>query len=406
MVRNRERDSGPRAAQAPSVMREMNQRVLLDCLFAEGPATRPALVLSTGLSLPTVIAALGDLQSVGLVRETGTSVVGHGRPAVTFEANADAGAVIAVDIGHEWIRLVAADLAGGRLAARTIRNSATTARGLVELTGEAVAAVRAEADIREDKTVHTVIGSPGVYDETRGRISYAANLPGWQRLGIAEALGAQVGSHITIDNDANLAAIGEHTYGAVRSVDNFVYITIGTGVGVGLFLNGALYRGAHGAAGEAGYLPLGEALVPMRPDRPPRGMLEEAVAADAIVAQAQHLGMPDPVSAAGVFAAAREGDTRAMKVVEREAKQLAQLVATVLALFDPDVVVFGGGVGQNIDLMEHDLVTSLRLITPMSTRLIRGTLGQEAVVMGAVATGLDIARQRAFEARAPSAPAR
>lgn len=384
-------------AQTPSVMREMNQRLLLDRLFIDGPATRPELARGAGLSLPTVIAALGDLEAVGLVRQNGTSDVTHGRPAANYEANPSAGAVIAVDIGHEWLHLLAADLAGGRIGQLDIRNTATTSRGLVELTGTAVESITSAAGLNTSDIMHTVIGSPGVYDPQRGRINYAANLPGWQRLGIAEALTAQLGTDITIDNDANLAALGEQTYGVVQNVENFVYVTIGTGVGLGLFLNGALYRGARGAAGEAGYLPLGEALIPARPGLPARGMLEEAIGADAVVRFARDAGMTEPLSAETVFHAARDGDRRAAQVVQREAKHIAQLLATILALFDPEVVVLGGGIGQNLDLLEPDITTALRLITPMSAPLKLGALGREAVVMGAVAAALTTARHTIFQ---------
>lgn len=387
------------AAQAPSLMREMNQRLLLDRLFMGGPATRPELSRDAGLSLPTVIAALTDLEEAGLVRQIGKRDVSHGRPAANYEANPGAGAVVAVDIGHDWLHLVAADLAGGRLGQVDIRNTATTARGLVELTGTAVESVKTEAGLSVGDIAHTVIASPGVYDPKRRRINYAANLPGWQRLGIAEALTAQLGTDITIDNDANLAALGEHTYGAVQHVNNFVYLTIGTGVGIGLFLNGALYRGAHGAAGEAGYLPLGEKLVPARPGAPARGMLEEAIAADAVVSQARAAGMAEPLTAETVFNAARAGDERAAGVVRREAKQIAQLIATVLALFDPEVIVLGGGIGQNLDLLEPEITTALRLITSMSVPLKTGALGHEAVVMGAIAAGLTVARTTVFQSR-------
>jgi predicted NBD/HSP70 family sugar kinase len=385
------------AAQAPSVMREMNQRLLLDRLFIDGPATRPELARDAGLSLPTVIAALGDLEVAGLVRQNGMSDVSHGRPAATYEANPGAGAVIAVDIGHEWLHLVAADLAGGRIGQVDVHNTAATARGLVELTGTAVESVRSEAGLGAGDIVHTVIGSPGVYDPKRRRINYAANLPGWQRLGIAEALTAQLGTDITIDNDANLAALGEQTYGVVQHVENFVYLTVGTGVGIGLFLNGALYRGAHGAAGEAGYLPLGETLVPATPGSPARGMLEEAIGAEAVVRLARDAGMAEPLTAETIFHAARYGDQRAALVVQREAKHIAQLIATVLALFDPEVIVLGGGIGQNLDLLEPDIKTALRLITSMSAPLRLGALGREAVVMGAVAAGLSIARRTVFQ---------
>jgi predicted NBD/HSP70 family sugar kinase len=109
--------------------------------------------------------------------------------------------------------------------------------------------------------------------------------------------------------------------------------------------------------------------------------------------------MAEPLTAESVFNAARGGDDRAMRVVQHEAKQMAQLLATILALFDPEVIVLGGGVGQNLDLLEPDITTALRLITSMTAPLTIGDLGQEAIVMGAIASGLSIARRKVFEAR-------
>jgi predicted NBD/HSP70 family sugar kinase len=380
-------------------MREMNQRLLLDRLFSAGPAIRPQLARDTGLSLPTVIAGLAGLEQAGLVRTTGRSENPHGRPAATYEADPTCGAVVGVDVGKDWLHLLVTDLGGNRLTQLDVHNNARSARALVALTVQAVADATAMASLQPSSITHTVIGSPGVYDTRRGRIQYAANLPGWQRVGLADALSAQLGTSLTIDNDANLAALGEYTYGAGRDVRDFVYLTIGTGVGLGLILDGRLYRGANGAAGEAGYLPLGDGLSKPRPGQPPRGMLEESLAADAVVRYALEAGMTAPLNAAKVFAAARDKDACAGRAVAKEAKRLAQLVATVLAMFDPELIVLGGGVGQNLDLLEEEMHASLALLTPMTPNLAVGTLGREAVVMGAIATGITTARDTVFTQR-------
>ncbi len=387
------------AAVAPSLLREMNQRLLLERLFADGPAIRPQLARDTGLSLPTVIAGLAGLQEVGLVRVAGTPDVAHGRPAAAYEADPTSGAVVGVDIGHDWLHVLVTDLGGTRLGRIDQRNTARSARALVELTKKAVDTATADAGLASTSITHTVIGSPGVYDPRRGRIQYAANLPGWQRTGLAEALTARLGGSITIDNDANLAALGEQTYGAARNVQDFVYITIGTGVGLGLVLGGRLYRGATGAAGEAGYLPIGGSLTAARPGQVPRGMLEESLAADAVVRYGVEAGLPEPLTAEQVFSTARAGDSRALAAVSREAKTLAQLIATVLALFDPALIVLGGGVGQNLDLLETEAREALSYLTPMSPALAVGALGTEAIVMGAVATGISVARDLVFRNR-------
>jgi predicted NBD/HSP70 family sugar kinase len=392
--------SGPlSAAVAPSLLREMNQRLLLDRLFTDGPAIRPQLARATGLSLPTVIAAVAGLERAGLVRAAGRLELPHGRPAETYEADPTSGTVVGVDIGHDWLRLLITDLAGNRLTRLDVRNSASSGRSVVELIRAAVSEAAAQAEIEPSAITHTVIGSPGVYDPRRRRIQYAANLRGWQRAGLTEALTESLGVGLTIDNDANLAALAEHSYGTARHVDNFVYVMIGTGVGLGLVLDGRLYRGARGAAGEAGYLPFGPPIQAARPGQIPRGMLEENLAADAVVRYAREAGMSAPLSAEGVFAAAGQGLPAALAAVRQEADRLAQLTATVLALFDPELIVFGGGIGQNLEVLEAETLAALKRYTPMTPKFALGELGREAVVLGAIARGTKIAREQVFKER-------
>jgi predicted NBD/HSP70 family sugar kinase len=383
-----------RAAVAPELLRTINQQRLLDCLFTEGPATRPQLAKQTGLSLPTVIAALTDLDELGLVRVAGRPETSQGRPALLYEANARAGYVAGVDIGRSWLRVVITDLTGTTLSQIDRRNGARTSRALVDLVSRAVAEATSDAGLEPADITHTVVGSPGVYDAHRGTILYAANLPGWQRAGLTQSLADRIGSSLTVDNDANLAAFGEHTYGIARNCEHFVYAHIGTGVGLGLFLDGRLYQGAAGAAGEAGYLPIGE---PLDQDhKPRRGMLEESLAADAVVRYARQCGMSGKITAEDVFTAARSGDKRACKAVGIEARHLAHLLASISAFLDPQLIVLGGGVGQNLDLLEPETRSTLAELTPLQPNITVGSLGATAVVRGAIASGIQRARAIAF----------
>jgi len=387
------------AAVAPSLLRRMNQRLLLDLLFTGGPAIRPQLAREAGLSLPTVIAALRDLEEAGLVRPVGRrhdAAAQHGRPAASYEANPEAGRVLGVDIGREKVRVLLADLAGEPLGAPLeVRNQARTADALVEQVEAVVVQATRQAGIGAGEVTRTVIGSPGVLDPGRGQIRYAASLPGWQRPGLAETLAERLGAALTIDNDANLAALGEHAYGAARGLRDYVYLHLGTGVGLGLVLDGRLYRG-RGAAGEVGFLPLGD----RRSMHARRGMLEESVGADAIVRRAHEEGMTGRLTAEKVFAAARQGDDeRALRTVEVVGGYIGSLVAGILAFLDPELIVFGGGIGQNLDLLEPHVSEALAAITPMRPRLAVGALGGEAVLRGAIATGVTAAREAVFAAR-------
>jgi predicted NBD/HSP70 family sugar kinase len=391
------------AGVAPSQLREMNQRLLLDRLFTSGPATRPQLARDTGLSQPTVFAALADLEKAGLVRPCGRPEPAQGRPGLLYEADPTAGAVVGVDIGRDWIHLRVTDLAGHSLSQLDVRNTTRSARALVEQVSRSVTTATKEAGLKPSAVTHTVIGSPGVFDPRQGRVSYAANLPGWQRAGLADALAERLGTSLTIDNDANLAALGEYTYGAARNIRQFVYLTIGTGIGLGLVLDGRLYRGFTGAAGEVGYVPIGDELPTTRPGSPQRGMLEESLAADAVVRYATASGMSGSLTAEKVFTAARNGDPHAQQAVTIEARRLAQLVASICAFLDPELIVMGGGVGQNLDLLKQDMHTELATLTPMRPNIVIGDLGREAVVRGAIAIGIGLAKEAIFTARAERA---
>jgi predicted NBD/HSP70 family sugar kinase len=318
-----------------------------------------------------------------------------------YEADPTAGYVLGVDIGRAWIRVAAADLSGAIVARRDERNRARGAAALVKAVGEVAHDVVAAAGITWRKVAHTVVGGPGVFDPDSDRLRHAPNLPGWSRPGVMSSLREALPPTVTLDNDANLAAVGERTYGSGRDARTFVYVSVGTGIGMGVVIDGELYRGAHGAAGEVGYLPLGAEDEPARGrDAKRRGILEEAASADAVVRTAKRLGMKGATSAKRVFSAARAGDELALAAVEAEANRLALVVGTVAAIVDPEFVLLGGGIGSNIDLLRPPLERRLAELTPLAPPVAEGELGQDAIVLGAVASALDTARDLVFEQRA------
>jgi predicted NBD/HSP70 family sugar kinase len=204
---------------------------------------------------------------------------------------------------------------------------------------------------------------------------------------------------LTVENDANLAALGEYTYGAGRNIDQFVYLTMGTGVGMGIVLNGKLYRGNTGSAGEIGRLPVGDTVPKPRKGGSPRGMLEESFGASALVRRAKAMGMKGRITAAGIFAAARAGDEQAMELVHAEGKALAYIVASICALLDPELIVVGGGIGQNLDLLTVGMAQELEILTPARPNIAVGDLGRDAVVLGAIALGVERAKEAVFKAK-------
>jgi predicted NBD/HSP70 family sugar kinase len=395
-------DRPHRPGGTPRLLRAHNERALLECLRSAGPSSRPGLARIAGLSKPTVSQALANLESVGLVRPVGPASPSLGRTAMLYEVDPTAGYVVGIDIGRAWIRAAAADLSGEIVARRDERNRARSGSALVRSVAAVAHEVVEAAGLTWKQVAHTVVGGPGVFDPDSDRFRHAPNVPGWSRPGVMSELREALPPTVALDNDANLAAVGERSYGSGRDARTFVYVSVGTGIGMGVIIDGELYRGAHGAAGEVGYLPLGEdgAGGAAGRDARRRGILEEAASADAVVRTAKRLGMQGATSAKRVFAAARAGDELALAAVDAEAQRLALVVGTVAAIVDPEFVLLGGGVGSNIDLLRPPLERRLGELTPLAPPVAEGELGQDAIVLGAVASALDTARDLVFEQRA------
>jgi predicted NBD/HSP70 family sugar kinase len=166
-----------------------------------------------------------------------------------------------------------------------------------------------------------------------------------------------------------------------------------------LVIDGRIYRGAHGAAGEVAYLPLGKG-DPRDPANRRRGAFEEAAAAAGIVRTARRLGMRPPLTPERIFVAARRGHATAGRVVQAEAAMLSLAIATVTPVLDPELVILGGGIGRNGDLLVEPIERELRQLLPFRPRVAVSALGDDAVLRGAIATALEVARDRVF-ARPP-----
>ncbi|XVQ84524.1 ROK family protein [Microbispora siamensis] len=398
---------GGGAANTTSLLRSINQRVVFTEIFRLGKASRPELAQVSGLSKPTISMALADLERARLVRPVGLRTGGTGRAALLYEIRPEAGWVLAADIGRTTVRLALADLVGDVVARRQEPSSARSYDGLLEQLVRLAAEVVAEAGLEPGDVTVTVFGTPGIHDKESGALRLAPNLPGWERPGAVDALSGVTGSPYTVENDVDLAAVGEGAYGLGKGVSHFVLVSIGTGVGMGVVIDGGLYRGARGAAGEISYLPMG---LPGGEDGPGfdrrRGEFESVASADGVVAAAARLGMT-AATAKEVFDAARGGDAVARRVVDTEADHVARALAGVIAVLDPELVVLGGGIGaQAGDLLAGPVAERLETLVALTPpRIEVSTLGPDAVILGALAVGLSTARDLVFERAVAAGPA-
>jgi len=286
-----------------------------------GPISRAQIARHSDLSKPTVSQALAALLDANLVREAGRTTGSRGPAAVLYELNPTAGWVVGIDVGRDYVRAAIANLSGNIVARRDERARVRSRRTLIEQIGAIAGSIAAEAGVKWRQVTFATIGSPGVFDPETGQVALAHALPGWGRHGLVDAVQAELGTKITFENDVNLEALGERWLGLGKGVEDFVYLHVGTGVGAGMVVRGELYRGATGAAGEVGYLPV--AGDPKDPERRRRGALDTEAGATGVVAVARSLGMKPPLTARSVFAAARKGDVTAAKVVRIEAERIA-----------------------------------------------------------------------------------
>jgi len=342
-------------------VRKRNLAIVLNYLWeAGGPISRAHLTEISGLNKSTVGSLLAQLQSWGLVRETGMSGQRPGRPGVLIDVNPDAGRLIGTEIGVGFISVVVTDMkanvlwrrkiettdAGQRLTDASQTEVLEQAEGLVQ---EAIS----QATSCDCRLFGIGLGVPGLVDHTTGTLLFAPNLR-WSNVPLRELWGRRFGVPVVVENEANAAALGEQMLGVARQVDNFVYLSAGVGLGGGLVIGGKLYGGMGGFAGEVGHMTL-------EPEGPQcncgnRGCWETLVGPTAIVrrvrqaaveGRAQNLlalagGDIDAIGMEHILQAAAQGEPAVLSALDEIGRYLGIGIANLINAFNPSLVVLGG----------------------------------------------------------------
>jgi len=313
----------------------------------------------------------------------------------------------ALDLGGTKIRALVADLEG-RVYGEDVRPSRTE-EGLEAVMSRMVdslqaAARQAGADLADLKGVG--IATPGAVDVRRGVVPSAPQLPGWHDVPLVEIMSRRLGLDVWLENDATAAALGEHTFGGGRSARHMLYLTVSTGIGGGIIIDGKVYRGASGAAGELGH-------VIIDPHGPPcgfgaRGCLESFASGSAIARRGEELvaggesrllaelrEQEGPVTAEMMKRAVDLGDVASREAFREAGHYLGIALASFVNIFNPEIILVGGGVARAGDLFMEQAQTTMRVLAmsqPLKgVRVDLGVLGDRAGPLGMIA----IARLRA-----------
>lgn len=369
-------------------LKEANVRRLLRAVRTAGSLTQAEIARATGLSHATVSNIVRDLGGRGVLEVAPTS--SGGRRAQAVSVSRDVGLVVGVDFGHRHLRVALGDL-GHRVldeVSEPIPADQDAEAGLGRA-AQLLAELLARAGWERTAVLRVAMGLPAPVDATSGEVGSSSILPRWVGVRAAEAMSTLLGLPVQVDNDANLGALGESTWGSARGARHAAYLKVSTGVGAGLVIDGRVHRGASGTAGEIGHTTMDEAGPVCRCGN--RGCLETYVGAPHLLELLRTSHGPD-LTLTTMIELAVAGDTGCRRVVADAGRHLGVAVANLVNLFNPDAVVVGGDLAAAGEVLLAPLreQVSRGAIPSAAARVVvrTGALGDRAEVLGALALAL------------------
>ena len=379
----------------PPLIRQTNAQILLNLLRAKGPCSKADLVRASGLSAPSVTNVVAHLAQAGVVEAIGEGDSTGGRPPDILRFRAERGCVAGVEIGAEALHFLLCDLNGHELG-RTrvaIERAASTPSVVSKRIGRAVRDLLQNKQ-SENLLLGLAVGVPAIVNVDAGSVVAYSALPDWNDVPLGEMLNREFRCLVTIENDTNLAAQGEFYRGAAVGQKDFVFITIGDGVGSGIFIDGRLHRGSQWSAGEIGYLRVPN-ISRGKPTIHQYGNLEKLLHAPGIMkawksSVRASRAKPKVLRARDVFDLASGGNAVAKRIVKQRATILADTILDLALILNPSVILLGGEVGSHPFLL-YEVQKLLKGSEFALVRVQPGALGPSAVLWGAVFTTLESA---------------
>jgi predicted NBD/HSP70 family sugar kinase len=370
-------DSSDHASRA----KRFTRRVVAEALLQNAPISRADLARMTGLSKQTMSLVIAELERAGWVRSVGIATGGIGRNAVNYEVARDAAFSLGVDLGATKVGVAVADLPGRIVAETTAPTDRRGGRHVLRQIRNLSDRLARESGLDHSRIKSVVVGTPGVVDPVSGALSLVPNIRGLSEISVTETLAELYGQHVAVENDVNLAVLGEAWQGCARGCKDAAFLALGTGVGLGLIVNGALARGGTGAAGEIAYLPVGAQI-----DAPGAlivGAFELEVGSAGILRRYRARSHRPVASVQEVFAALASGDEAASLVLDSTADTIAQAIAAMQSILDAELVILGGSIGIRPELVER-VQARMGVVFARKVAIRASALGARAGLVGAV----------------------
>ena len=361
----------------------------------EGPISRSEIQLKLDISTASVSTAVSGLLEQELVVRGRTYGNGAGRKTELLEHNPRRGYVLGVDLGARKIRVAVADLCGAVIHKTEMPTLAYEGGARVmERLMEACRAAIASADIPKSKVIAVGTAAPGISLERTDRSILAPFIPDWSDVPFRSLLQSEFGCEILVENDVDMAIIGERRWGAGKGCDNLVFVNIAVGVAAGIIVDGNLIRGRN-AAGEIGYMVVDPSMIRLHSVTRAHWSLDRSRALECEGGGISGRNSGDEpaqiVDSEMVLALAARGDVNARKVIDDTLQYLCSALSNIAAVVNPEKVILGGGVGLALCSYTRSIAEFLKHHLPFPPEIVQAELGSDASLFGSIAVAIDSA---------------
>lgn len=379
----------------PSLIREINERNAIKLLRSSGALHAAEIARLVGLSRPTTADILRGLVESGLVQEYLPGAEDSKRAKSVFEAISDVKVSLGIDIGSRFIRASIGDLDGKVRSAFAVAVQESDLKSITSYMHKAVDGALSDSGYKLKDVAAICVGTPGVINQDSGVVSIAGTIAALDGVNLSDLVKNEFGVRPIVENDINVLTVAEKSAGFGKSSENFCVLSVGSGLGGGLVLNGKLHRGHHGAAGEVFYVPFGDPHDKHRSDTNPSG--------DRIAEITRNLAnkhrssiLTEPYSTVDILKAAKDGDSLGKAVVEQEAQRIALYIAAVSAITDVELVVLSGGIGRQAEFFLKPIKKLVEEIIPFPPRIEVSKLGDNGILIGTLEIATEEAREKVF----------